>query len=291
MPLFFQEAFLKMQGSHRILESDGISIALFGENHACSPAKAPFGGFFLKENGNPARLYRLLKKIDRLAEDGFFFQLEIQLAPSCYSPDISWIIPGLLEAGYQRKWTDLNYHLPVDRPFRTHLHRSERWKLNKSARLGFYFEPVCHPDWSIIHSFILASRLRKGYSLSMSENELRECSRLFPGRYRVWRVATAAGETAALGVTVDVDAAVEYLFYTADDFQFRNLSPVVMLHSGIYRMAEESGKKILDLGTASVSGEINRGVADFKRFLGGIQGEKIRMQKTWKNSVEHTPGK
>jgi hypothetical protein len=291
LPLFLQEEFLRWQGQSRVLEEEGISIAIFGEGSSFSPARAPFGGFAVKQPGRLSGLQNILAQIEKLALEGSFFQLEIQLAPPCYSPDIPLINESLEQAGFHRKWTDLNYHLPVDRPFRAHLHRSERWKLSKSGRMGFYFEAVPDPDWQQVHTFILNSRQRKGYHLSMSEEELRASHQQFPGKYRVWQVCSPEGDVAAMAVTVDVDAVVEYIFYTADDVRFRSLSPVVMLHDGIYFMAEATGKKMLDLGTASHKGEINWGVADFKRFLGGMETEKVRLQKNWDKLIEYPAGK
>ena len=224
----------------------------------------------------------MIAKVDHYASGKNALSLEIQLPPECYAgAEKDWLMPLLEEAGFQIVWTDLNFHLPVDGPIRRHLHRSERWKLNKSERLGFAFHRVLRPDWLQVHAFILASRIRKGYSLSMTPDELRESAAKFPGRYRVWQVLSPANELAAIAVSIDVSSEIEYVFYTADDPVFRKWSPVVMLIAGIYEAALAEKKQILDLGTASLKGMINPGLAAFKRFLGGQPSPKHRIRKTY----------
>ena len=281
-PFFLEPAFLDFQGSHFLAEADECRIAVFGDSVLESPLKAPFGGFVLPENASPASMRRLIEKVDLYASDKNALSLEIQLPPECYSgPEKDWLMPFLEGAGFQKVRTDLNFHLPVDGPIRKHLHRSERWKLNKSERLGFTFHPVLQPDWYQVHAYILASRMRKGYPLSMSAAELMESDARFPGRYRVWQVLSPANELAAIAVSIDVSSETEYVFYTADDPLFRKWSPVVMLIAGIYEVALAEKKQVLDLGTASLKGMINPGLAAFKRYLGGVASPKYRIRKAY----------
>lgn len=282
IPFFLQRRFLDFQGKYILAETAGFQIALYGEKNLTSPLKAPFGGFWTTENPTPAGLQRLIERIDLHAANTNARSLEIQLAPECYyDPEMRSLVPLLTKAGFQQQWTDLNFHLPVGEPIRRHLHRSERWKLNKSERLEFSFRQVLKADWHQVHSFILASRLRKGYGLSMTEDELRESEHYFPEHYRVWEVVEASGKTAALAVSVQISSSIEYVFYTADDPAWRRWSPVVMLIAGIYETVRLEGKQVLDLGTASQKGIVNHGVAAFKRFLGGIPSAKIRVRKTF----------
>jgi hypothetical protein len=54
-----------------------------------------------------------------------------------------------------------------------------------------------------------------------------------------------------------------------------------MLHRGLFDAMKSEGKALLDLGTASLTGNLNKGVADFKRFLGGVESRKCRVFKQW----------
>ncbi len=281
-PFFLEPAFLEFQGMHFLAETDACRIAVFGDSKLESPLKAPFGGFVLPDNASPNSMRRLIDKVDRYASSKNAPSLEIQLAPECYAgAEKDWLMPLLEDAGFQKVWTDLNFHLLLDGPIRRHLHHSERWKLNKSERHGFGFHLLPQPDWNQVHAFILASRIRKGYSLSMTADELRQSADKFPGRYRVWQVLSPSDELAAIAVSIDVSSQIEYVFYTADDPSFRKWSPVVMLIAGIYEAAHAEKKQLLDLGTASREGRINPGLAAFKQFLGGLPSPKHRIRKTY----------
>ena len=280
--LFLHPRFLASQGPFIWLEAAGVRIPVFGDKEWKSPLRAPFGGFEFLKGAGRLHCIELLSEIDRRAASEGISSLEIQLPPESYFlSDHPWL-PGLLEEqGYKLLYSDTSFHLPLDNSFSSHLHRSERWKLHKAERLGFTFRSVAEPDWEILHAFILASRQRRGYSLSMTAVELAESSQAFPGRYRVWEVLSAAGQKAAMALSVHISENIEYIFYTADDPAFRFVSPVVMLHRGLFDAMKSEGKALLDLGTASLTGNLNKGVADFKRFLGGVESRKCRVFKQW----------
>jgi hypothetical protein len=60
----------------------------------------------------------------------------------------------------------------------------------------------------------------------------------------------------------------------ADDDNFRVLSPVAMLCKEIVEDSQKNGIHIVDLGTASVAGVLDLGLARFKLNLGAIQTPK-----------------
>jgi len=279
--LFQKPEFLKRQGSFVLLEESGIRIALFGEVNLFSPVRAPFGGFEFRTGTGTVEFSRMLNSLDEFAFRNKIESLEIVLPPDAYCPDRSgWVLDLLSDFNYQLVFKDLNFHMDTSGSFHLNLHRSERWKLKKAEREGFEFKQILNPDWDFVHAFVLASRERKGYKLSMTKTALEESYFSFLGVYRVWRVDKDL-ECAAIAVTVTVCEEIEYIFYTADDLKFRRFSPVVMLHDGLFKQASIEKRRILDMGTASLMGEVNQGVADFKRFLGGIGGNRIYLRKSW----------
>jgi hypothetical protein len=279
--LFQKPEFLKRQGSYILLEESGIRIALIGEANLFSPARAPFGGFEFEAGTGPVEFSRMLNCLDEYAAKNKIESLEIVLPPDTYCPDRSgWVLDLLSDFDYKPVYRDLNFHLDTSGSFHSNLHRSERWKLKKAEREGFEFKQIVNPDWDFVHSFVLASRERKGYKLSMTKTALEDSYFSFPGVYRVWRVDKDL-ECAAIAVTVTVCEEIEYIFYTADDLKFRRFSPVVMLHDGLFKQALIEKRRILDMGTASLMGEVNQGVADFKQFLGGIEGNRFCLRKSW----------
>jgi hypothetical protein len=289
LPYFFHsEVFLKHQGNPILFGANGygnsVELAVFEENgRAKSPLKAPFGSF--SRIGKPGKelFSEVLQKIETWAKETQIQSLSLVLPPDCYqSEGEDSVLEVLLSHGYKISWQDLNYHFKVENPFFGKLHRSERWKLQRSSREGFQFQPIANIDWDFVFPFLLQSRLRRGYSLSMTREELEAVFKAFPENYRCWGVYFR-NQCVALSVTVRVNQKIEYVFYTADDADFRKFSPVVLLHSGIYSNCAESGIELLDLGTSSLRGIINDGVSDFKRHLGALTSSKTTLIRHFEN--------
>jgi hypothetical protein len=217
--------------------------------------------------------------LESLARKEKVHTAQIVFPPDCYQPEINvWLHPLMVSAGYQIAWQDLNFHSELSPSFETGLHRSERWKLKKSLQSGYEFRMIEDPDWEFVYRFLLESRQRKGYQLSMEREDLEKTCRLFPDAYRMSGVFFQ-DQCVALALTIQVNEEIEYVFYTADDVNHRKLSPVVLLHHGLATHCREKGIRMLDLGTSSIKGVVNSGVATFKRNLGATASLKSTFQR------------
>jgi hypothetical protein len=280
--LFNTARFLSQQGdfSTVAVEDEGFrgKICWSRVNQAgYSPLRAPFGGPDCQgfwSGSAAARLVACLVDELQVAKIQTFYLTQ---PPDAYDQEGNYAFFRLLpEAGFELSHQDLNFHLVVNQPFRRHLHRSERWKLNKLIRHGFEFQRQQHIRWDEVYAFFLESRRRKGFELSMNRESLEKVFELFPGQYALFSVVKE-NVTAAMAITIEVSPDIWYIFYTADNLIFRKFSPVVMLHAGIYNLALDHKIKILDLGTSSLKGIVNSGVATFKRSLGGVAS----LKNTW----------
>jgi predicted N-acyltransferase len=200
--------------------------------------------------------------------------LSITMPPDGYDFETGFLLAKILQNhGFQLGFQDLNFHLDVNSDFKKHLHRSERWKLNKSIRAEYIFHKVEKPDWDLAFRLLNESRERKGFRLSMDQKSLEEAFNIFPDRYQLFAVVKEE-ETVAIAITLKINKEILYIFYTADLLKHRKLSPVVLLHNGIYQFCQSERIQLLDLGTSSLKGQVNSGVANFKRNLGGIASLK-----------------
>lgn len=283
IPFFLSSGYLQRQEDSIRLEEKGVFISITGHANGKSPGRAPFGGFYFPEKTDECSFEVLLERLEIHALDTGMQSLEILMPPGFYwkEAEKKWFEEKMIRFGYKKVYTELNFHLNLQQDFRKNLRPSERWKLRKAEKSGYYFCEVFEPDWNSTYAFLLESRSRKGYQLSMSCKELEGCFENFPDRYQIWQVKNPDGKTAALGISVNVCPEMEYLFYTADATEYRNVSPVIMLHDGIVTRMQKSGKKIIDLGTASLRGELNNGVAVFKNAIGGIPDRKTKWKKLW----------
>jgi len=286
--LFHSRLFLENQGDFRLFSAgalkEEVELAVFRVSaHLCSPMKAPFGSFAFRGNPDPLSVITILNDVEKWAFEHKIPSFSMVLPPDCYQETVnSWLKELLLSMGYTVAWHDMNYHLKIQQLFTEKLHRSERWKLNRSVRKGFSFRLIPDLDWDFAYPFFLESRTRKGYSLSMSREDLEHAFQMFPKEYRAWGVFHDQC-CLAMAITVRVSPIVEYIFYTADDLAFRRFSPVVMLHCGIFSQCQQEGVEILDLGTSSLKGIINQGVFDFKRNLGASLGWKSTFRKEFQS--------
>jgi hypothetical protein len=282
--LFLTEPFLKQQGDLQLLKasSDGSAVEFpfyIDKGRILSPAKAPFGSFLFQNEPRPELVSEVLIQLESLARKEKIHTIQIVFPPDCYQPEINvWLQPLLVSAGYQIAWQDLNFHRQLTVPFETGLHRSERWKLRKALQLGYEFRLIANPDWDFIYRFLLESRERKGYHLSMEKEDLERTCRLFSKEYRLSGVFFQS-QCVALALSILVNEEIEYVFYTADDVHHRKLSPVVLLHQGLANHCREKGVRMLDLGTSSMKGVVNSGVATFKRNLGATASLKSTFQR------------
>lgn len=276
---FNSSPFLAKQGVPEIVEVhlgiSGARLAYFkNKTEGSSPLKAPFGSIEIFGPYSSTAVYQLLDRLDVTAKDLKLQTIRITHPPDGYDTETSLLIAKALQNhGFQIVYQDLNFHLEVGGDFKKHLRRSERWKLNKSKRSGYLFHSIPNPVWNDVFPFLLESRERKGFFLSMNQPELEKAFQQFPKEYQMWGVSLE-NQLIAMAITIRINTEILYVFYTADDLSHRKVSPVVLLHEGLYIYCIDQKFRLLDLGTVSLKGIVNSGVATFKRNLGGVASLK-----------------
>ncbi len=174
--------------------------------------------------------------------------------------------------GFEEQFSELNYHFDLSENIQFHL--SSRRRLHKCLAAGFKFEQWSNPNPEFCHQFISEARRRKGYPMSMSLQKFVEMLVSFSDRYFVFRVLNSEKKTIALSVVVKINDNILYNFYPADDENYLNFSPSVMLHHGIIEYAKVNHFKYFDLGIATDKGVRNEGLITFKKHLGAIEDFK-----------------
>ena len=276
---FNSHAFLIQQGDPKILELcrglSSIRFAWFKERgDGFSPLKAPFGSIEVQGPFSNSLIHQFLEDLDKQLNYEKVTSLSITMPPDGYDFEYGFLIAKALQNhGFYLTFQDLNFHLEVNPPFKKHLHRSERWKLNKSIREGYTFQKVESPDWENSFALLNESRERKGFRLSMDKESLEQAFLKFPGRYQLFSIMKEL-ETVAIAITLAINKDILYVFFTADVLKHRKVSPIVLLHSGIYQYCLDKRINLLDLGTSSLKGLVNSGLANFKRNLGGVASLK-----------------
>jgi len=246
-----------------------------------SPGQAPFGAVQLAAGLGVAHLHQLLDVAEAdLAQHGVQ-HLELRGYPFAYDPaGAAALAETLRQRSYRVLQAEQNYHLDTARTYETHLHPSERRRLQKCRRHGLHVEQEPPFLLPAAYDFIQACRQERGQDLSLPLERVQELFRQFPQDHYLFSVRQPDGQWAAMTVAIRVSSAVLYNFYPASPLRCNALSPVVLLNEGLHAFASASGMRVLDLGTSSLSTGPNASLLQFKRHLGGVAGLRLSWHKT-----------
>lgn len=249
-------------------------------DQAISPCRAPFGSIEFNSRLENQHLDFFLDQIENFVLSKGLQQLSMKGYPFCYAPlQAQTLSQCLLRRGYLINHSALNFHLPVTvLPFEWGLHHSEKRRLKKCIQANFQFQEEMQPDWASVYAFVKASRLRRGYSLSLDWEDFRALFSQFPNSYQVFTVKEGEN-VAALTVTVRINDHILYNFYPADAANYQTFSPTVLLTKGLYDYCQRHGFSQLDLGTVPDEPVPNYGLMRFKKNLGAQPSLKLSFEK------------
>lgn len=175
---------------------------------------------------------------------------------------------------------ETNQHVPLDGDVISLLSKGNQKKLRQFREAGGLTRIGTNQDLLSAVTLLEKSRERLGVVLSMSRNQISKVFLKSPDRYSLY-IAEIHNVIVASAIIVKLDKENIYVLYWGDDADnWRHLSPVVALFVSIYEDSAKAGFKILDLGTSSVSGVINEGLARFKDNLGAIKTRKLKVSIT-----------
>jgi hypothetical protein len=248
-------------------------VVVTPDGEAISGWQASFGAAELfGKHANPLDLYQEILSYGRANN---WTSLSLRHWPKCYQPrfyDVS--VMALETLGFERQYQDLNYHVPITF-WAPELAPNEKRRLTKCIKSGFVFRRIPPKEWDpfAYYDFIAANRAHKGYSLSMDANAFALMLIQRPQDHVIFGVFDEEC-LIAIAVCVLVSSRILYVYYPADDYTYRYISPNVMLYTEIVRWAMVNGFALVDYGTASMAGVRNEGLIKFKEKLGGYLSMK-----------------
>ena len=251
------------------------------ENVAQSPLRAPFGSVDCADDLSSQVLFEFLLFVEGEIRKAGVRKVVIKHSPASYAPRREALLQTfLLNLGYRATHAETGATIPVIGKFEEHLDPWEKRKLKQALASALECRQLTSDQLDTIYHFILASRNQKGYSLSMTLEEIRRVAEKFPERYLLFGVYQD-DQLVAAGISIVVNDRVLYNFYSAHDSAYDHLSPVVFLIEGLYSYCTLYNLMLLDLGTSAVEGRPNFGLLDFKMRLGGIPTPKLTFEKTF----------
>lgn len=203
-------------------------------------------------------------------------RIEILPAPMAHDPVAFSNQLYLLRArGFELARCDLNHSLPIDaRSLVERMSYGNVKRLRKCEREGLICEQLPLSALVTVYETLEANRAGNGHAMSMTLAQLQTMADTFPEAMLLF--GTRDGDRlAAAGLCLNLGMGVLYVFYWGDRPGYASLSPVVGVADAIYRLGQQQGLRLLDVGTSTVDREPNHGLIEFKRGLGFDESLKV----------------
>ncbi len=263
-------------------EKCGGFIWLHLENEtASSPLHAPFGSFEFDETLAADVFYDFIELLQSELQKLGVRRLLVKHYPERYEPTKSALLYViLLNLNFVVSHAEVSSIIPIDTDsYNTHITEWELRKLKQAKGEGLIFDQHTAEQLNTLYTFIEKCRIEKGYKLSLSFPQLHALQNAFPSSVLLFTIKKQS-ELAAACIAIRVSENVLYTFYYDHSAEFNAYSPVVLLMEGIYSYCQQTSIQLLDLGTASLNGQPNFKLLDFKRHLGGLPAAKLTFMKT-----------
>lgn len=245
---------------------------------AISLPELPFGSLEYGAHITSEQLSDLLNFVyENLTKDKVT-SLEIRDCAPVYRCDTADLLPQLLQSqGFTVKEQKVNHHIPVDaKPFLEKIHAMQKRRLRKCVRAGFTFRAEPLTKLVSVYKFIQQCRAERGWSLSLSLEQLAGLVEKFPERYHLFSVVDQNQRMAAATVVVQVNKNILYNFYPASPIRYSSFSPLVYLIYQLYDFASHRQFRYIDLGISTTES-----LKNFKSRMGGVLSYKKTYLLQW----------
>ncbi|MDE6267883.1 MAG: hypothetical protein K2M04_02250 [Muribaculaceae bacterium] len=269
-PFFISPRFLalnarKASAVHYLSVGPGV-IAL-GESIAngllSSPWSAPYAPL------HPELLARFPEAIEALRAYAASRSLTLRLTlpPTFLSP----APPTLLSAS--DGWNDINFHIDADTWSTLNLHRDVRRMLRRADESGQTASTLPLTELPRVYAIVDRNHRERGYPVAMSLDDVEATATLVPTSLHVVTSPDEGDVAAAIWFHVAPRVAHAVLWGNLTHSTARFPMYQLARHA-VSTLPDLWGIRWLDLGPAAIAGEIDRGLARFKRHIGAIESIK-----------------
>jgi hypothetical protein len=235
-----------------------------------SPGRATFGGIWVGNNIATSELYcELYSSIFK--QLGTQREIEITFPPDYFFH--SMFAPqhlALIRLGFKNSYSDVNFHIELDEWSYHFMSKGNRKKNRQFENLGGDIMIANENDYLAAYDVLKKNREARGVKLTMDRDKFIQNLVNLPTKYKLY-LAKIANEIAAVAYVVRISEQVDYVLFWGDSQEFRHLSPVASMLKFLVAESKHLGCKTLDLGISSVDGDLDIGLARFKKNLGGIE--------------------
>lgn len=250
---------------------------------ARSPERAPYGSFIFSDNLDSSLLQGFIQYAENQLKLRGVRKIVVKNSAEAYDPlKHEELQSALRNSGFTIEREEITAVIQISKsPIDRILHKSEVKRLRKCNEAGLKFHWVDFDQLERVYNFLFTCREKKGYSLSMTLDQLQQTIALFPERFFL-SVVMDKKEMVAANISVRVNQKVLYNFYHDHSEEYDHLSPVVMLNKGLYEFCQAQSISVLDLGTSQEEEEVKQSLFKFKLRLGAVPSRKLTFVKNLK---------
>ncbi|TDE18618.1 hypothetical protein [Dyadobacter psychrotolerans] len=198
-------------------------------------------------------------------------KVAVNTPATCYNPQTNALLSNsYISEGFSVTTSISNHYIPVcGTMYEKLISSSENRRLRKCVSAGFVCKIWEAPNVNVIYSFLTFCRKQKGYSLSISKNQLSELIDHFPEQLIVF-ASIKEDQIVSLSVTVRVTEGILYNFLSASLPDYATFSPSVLVLKTIYNYCQKEKISVLDLGSSlDYQGKEKESLIRFKENMGG----------------------
>jgi len=248
-------------------------------SQAVSPVRAPFGSILFSEKVPPLQLHDFVAEVEASLIKRGLRKITLSDPPLFYRPWGQLLHTILLNRGYQVTHAHVSAGIPISQtPFYDKIDVLQKRKLKKTRTRGYSFRPIQLKELKRVYDFLLATRQQRGYTLSMTYEELHKTVKALKKSFFLFGVFRQDELTAGC-IAIQVSPTILYDFYHGHHEKYDPVSPVVMLTEGLYDFCAANKMTLLDLGTSSIGDQINFSLLEFKLRLGAVPSGKLTFEK------------
>jgi lipid II:glycine glycyltransferase (peptidoglycan interpeptide bridge formation enzyme) len=246
---------------------------------ASSPYRSPFGSVEASQKIEPITLFKFLEFVNLSLIEKGLSRIIIKTPPVIYNNEIQTLVHTfLLNLKYHISNAETGAVLLADKSFEKLSQHWEKRKVRHAKAKELTLRHHSGEDLKLLYDFILACREKKGYSTSMTYEDLHKVVTMFPERFLLTSIHHEEKLVAA-SVSIKVNHQVLYHFYSDHLRPINDVNPTLFLIKELYEYAVQNNIAMVDLGTSSSNGLPNFGLLDFKLRVGATLTSKFTFEK------------
>jgi hypothetical protein len=250
------------EGGRTVCLVPGGCIAVNGARHYRSPVGASFGGFVFARGLDLDMMFEAVHSVVDYTKEAGFVEVDIDLPPACYfDSGIEALGFAITSSGFLLRAREATSVVPLAQVNLGDLPPGLRRNVRRARQAGVTVRTG--RDIAVFHKILSANLATKEATPTHSVAELERLVDLFPERVQLFE-AWLANRMVGGCLSFICNRRAALAFYICDDPGYRQFRvSECVLHSAT-AWFKGQGYRYLDLGTISIDGQVNWGLARFK---------------------------